>query len=324
MALPSLLISSLDLGSLGRTGDPCTPIRAIVHHVNWDDLRVFVAVARTARISVAARELGVEHTTVGRRLAALERDLGVSLFHRTAGGYRLTPHGERALRSALAMEQAALAVGARAREETEVQSGRVRVAMLDELAAHWLAYHLPALRVRHPGLELELLTGIMPLDLSRGEADLAVRTPRPRKAGLAAVRLGRTAMALYASNRLLAGEPMYVVDTASLRGHALLVFTSPYRALQSASWLQPVLREAPIAMRANSTHALLGAARAGAGIAVLPRIVARRYADLVSVSDDLHVGEHWLVTHPELRRDPKVRAIADFLKQAAIGQDGLV
>ena len=295
-----------------------------MHSVDWDDLRVFVAVARTARISVAARELGVEHTTVGRRLAVLERDLGVPLFHRTAGGYRLTPHGERALESALAMEQAALAVGARAREPSTAIRGRVRVAMLEEFASHWLAYHLPALRLRHPELELEVLTGIAPLDLSRGEADLAVRTPRPRKAGLAAVRLGRTAIGLYASNGLLAGEPMHVVDTASLRGHALLVYTKPYRALQSAPWLQPVLREATIAMRTNSTHSLLSAARAGAGVAVLPRIVARRYPDLVSVSDDLHVGEHWLVTHPELRRDPKVRAVAELLKQAAVGPEGLI
>jgi DNA-binding transcriptional LysR family regulator len=287
-------------------------------------LRVFLAVARTARISAAARELGVEHTTVGRRLAALERVLDVPLFHRTPGGYRLTPHGEAALQSATAMEQAALAVGARARERSETLRGRVRVALLDEIASHWLAYHVPALRVRHPALELELLTGIAPLDLSRGEADLAVRTPRPRKAGLAAVRLGRTTTGLYASSRLLAGEPMHVVDTASLRGHALLVFTPPYRQLQSAAWLQPVLREAPIAMRTNSTHSLLCAARAGAGVAVLPRIVARRYPDLVSVSDDIRVGEHWLVTHPEVRRDPKVRAVADFLKQAAAGPDGLV
>lgn len=292
--------------------------------MDWDDLRVFVTVARAGRISVAARQLGVEHTTVGRRLAALERDLGVPLFHRTAAGYRLTPHGERALSSALAMEQAALAVGARAREKSAVLHGRVRVAMLDELASHWLAFHLPALRARHPGLELEVLTGIAPLDLSRGEAELAVRTPRPRKAGLSAVRLGRPAVGLYASAPMLGGEPMRVVDVASLRGQPLLCYTRSQRVLQSAPWLQALLRDAPVALSTNSTHTLLSAARAGAGIAVLPCLVARRHDELVLVSATAPAGEMWLVTHPEFRRDPQVRAVADFLKQVAKGADGLV
>ena len=93
--------------------------------------------------------------------------------------------------------------------------------------------------------------------------------------------------------------------------------------LQDAKWFLPVLAEARIAMQTNSTHALVAAARAGVGVAVLPRFVARRYSDLVEVSDDVAGLDVWLIAHPEFRRDPKVRAAADFLKAIATGADGL-
>src|SRR6266545_7763124 len=124
-----------------------------MHRMDWDGLQVFLAVARAGRISAAARRLGVEHTTVSRRLAALEEDLGVRLFHRTASGYLLTPHGQNALPSAEAMERAAIGVGARAREGSGDISGRVRVAMAPEFASHWLAPRLVTFRRTHPRLE---------------------------------------------------------------------------------------------------------------------------------------------------------------------------
>src|SRR5262245_45345771 len=106
--------------------------------VNWDGLQVFLAVARTGRISAAARRLSVEHTTVSRRLAALESELGVPLFYRTSAGYLLTAHGQNALAKAEVMEQAALGLAARAREKSDLVAGSVRVAMAPELATHWL------------------------------------------------------------------------------------------------------------------------------------------------------------------------------------------
>src|SRR5262249_38145902 len=157
------------------------------------------AIARTGRVSAAARALAVDHTTVGRRLATLEGDLGVRLFHRTASGYRPTDHGERILASAEARERAALGGGARAREGSDSGSGRVRIALLDEYASHWLAPRLPEWRKRHPRIELVLRVGIRQLDLTRGEAEIAVRTPRPRQPGLTATRLWRTGIGLYAS-----------------------------------------------------------------------------------------------------------------------------
>lgn len=283
--------------------------------MDWDDVRVFLAVSRAGRISAAARQLGVEHSTIGRRLAALEGDLGARLFHRTAGGYRLTPHGERVLSSAQAMERAALAVGARAVGPADEVSGVVRIAVLDEYASYWIAPRLPAFRALHPSLALEVVVGMEKLDLSRGEAELAVRTPRPREAGLVTTRLGKSSTGLYASREFLASRKrLRIQDTASARGVPFLVYSARYHTLQSAPWFQPILKDAEIALRTNSTHALVAAARASTGVAVLPRLVGNAHGDLASVSADLFNAEFWLVTHPEFRHDLRVRAVAAFLR----------
>jgi DNA-binding transcriptional LysR family regulator len=120
-----------------------------MHRLDWDALQVFLAVARGGRISTAARRLGVEHTTVSRRLSALEEELGVPLFYRTTTGYLLTPHGQNVLASAETMETAAIAVAARAREGSGAIAGRVRLALVPEFASHWLAPRLDAFRTLH-------------------------------------------------------------------------------------------------------------------------------------------------------------------------------
>lgn len=285
--------------------------------LDWDDLRVFLAVARAGRVAAAARQLGVEHTTVARRIAALERDVGAPLFYRTAGGYQLTPNGTSVLAGAETMERGVLGLSARLREQNASLRGRVRVAMLDEFASHWLAPNLPAFRARFPDLELQVITGIAPLDLARGEAELAIRSPRPRQTGLSAVKLGRTCMGLYAS-RTYAAKRLRV-DGAS-RGLDLLMYLPAFERLQNAPWFAPVFASSRMVLVTNSTHMLLAAARAGAGIAVVPHFMGPSYPELVSVSEDVSLGDDmWLVTHPEFRRDPKVRATAAWMRE--IGAD---
>jgi hypothetical protein len=147
--------------------------------------------------------------------------------------------------------------------------------------------------------------------LARGEAELAIRTPRPRQQGLTAVKLARVSTGLYAAR---SRRRRRRVDGAS-RGLELLVYVPAWHALQAAAWFQPVLASSRIVLATNSSQVLAAAARAGAGIAVLPRFLADR--SLVAVSDDLSAHDHWLVMHPEFRRDPKVQAVASFLRRAA-------
>jgi DNA-binding transcriptional LysR family regulator len=291
--------------------------------VDWDALQVFLTVARTGRISVAAKRLGVEHTTVSRRLSALEVDLGVPLFYRTSTGYLLTPHGQNVLANAEQMERAALAVAARAREGTGAGVGRVRIAIPPEMASHWLAPQLKSFRARHPHIELHILVGTRQRDLTRGEAEIAVQSPNPRQQGLIGVRIGRGRLALYASTDLVADRKLWIDGVATFPALPLLAYTAPFHLLQAEKWFQPILDGVAFALRTNSSHALLAAARAGAGIAVLPRLVARGEPGLVPVSDDVAAPEVWLITHPEFRRDPKVRATVEFLKRIAAGPNGL-
>ena len=291
--------------------------------MDWDALQVFLTVARTGRISGAAKRLGVEHTTVSRRLSALEADLGVPLFYRTTTGYLLTVHGQNVLANAETMESAALAVAARAREGSGAVGGRVRIAIPPEMASHWLAPQLKTFRAKHPQIELQILVGTRQRDLTRGEAELAVQSPNPRQQGLIGVRIGRGRMALYASTDLLPGKTLRVDSLSTFPDIPLLAYLPAFHLLQAEKWFQPILAAANFALRTNSTHALLAAARAGAGIAVLPRLVARGEGKLVAVSDDVAAPEVWLITHPEFRRDPKVRATADFLKRIAQGPAGL-
>jgi len=221
------------------------------------------------------------------------------------------------------MERSALAVEARARENSGALAGRVRVAMPPEYGSHWLAPKLAMLRATHPQIELQILVGTRQRDLSRGEAELAIQPPRPTQTGMVAVRLGRVAVGLYASRGVIADKRLRIRKLADVRDLLLLVYTSPFQVLQEAKWFQPILASATIGLESNSTHALLAAARAGAGVAVLPRFVAREHDDLVAVSDDVAAHDLLLVTHPEVRRDPKVRATADFLKRLAAEPPGL-
>jgi DNA-binding transcriptional LysR family regulator len=291
--------------------------------MDWDNLQVFLTIARTGRISAAARRLGVEHTTVSRRLDALEKELGVPLFYRTTKGYLPTAHGKNMMANAETMERAAIAVAARAREGSGVVAGRVRLAMAPEFASHWLAPQLPAFRAQYPQIELQVLVGTRERDLTRGEAELSIQSPRPRQQGLLTVRIAHTAAALYASKTLLGGKKLWIDSVEALRGFSLLVYTPAYHMLQEAKWFQPVLASANIGVETNSTHTLLAAARAATGVAVLPQFVAQDEPALISVSETVADHDVWLITHPEFRRDPKVRVTADFLKRIATGPKGL-
>jgi DNA-binding transcriptional LysR family regulator len=285
--------------------------------MDWDNLQTFLAVARTGRISAAARRLAVEHTTVARRLTALEAELGIPLFYRTTTGYLMTSHGRNALAQAEAMEAAALALAARAREGSREMAGRVRLAIPPEFASQWIAPALPSFHKRYPGIELQILVGTRQRDLSRGEAELAVQAPRVQQQALLAVRIARVSLGLYVSKTLSRDARWRITRRADLHRLPLLTYTSAFHMLQDAKWFQSIRASSRISLETNSTHVLLAAALAGAGIAVLPRFVARGHDDLLAVSDDVASQDVLLITHPEFKRDPKVRATADFIKRIA-------
>lgn len=291
---------------------------------DWSDARLFLSISRRGSLTAAARELRLDQTTVGRRLAALEASLGAKLFHRRRDGLALTQVGHAALPYAERMEQEALAFDEAARGRDTATAGVVRVTTLESFGSRFLAPRLPLLRRKHPALRLDLLTDNRSLNLSRREAELAVRLGKPAQEGLTTRRIGAIAYAVY-------GAPAYLEAPGRKRSfrelatHDLLGLDDDLSFVPEARWLAK-LGGAERVLRSNSVAVLEGAAAAGLGLAVLPCFIADARTDLVRViaPSEVVVRDLWLVLHPELRAVARVRAVADFLAEAVQAAEPLL
>lgn len=274
---------------------------------DWDLLRTLLALARCGTLSAAARALGVDHTTVARRLEALERDMGRPLFERSPAGYAPTPAGEEALAAAERMQSEVDGLMRRVDGAALDLSGQVRLTSTPHLAGALLVPALGDLLRRHPSLQVELIGDSRALDLSRREADVALRLARPEKPGLVARRIGRIAFALYAG----------AADRRAFAEQRFLAYEEPSGAATIQRYLADMVADARIVLRSNTMQVLIEAARAGLGAAVLPcfvgeadpalaRVRAPRPAPLLPL---------WVVYHEDLRRSPRVKALVGFLDE---------
>lgn len=282
---------------------------------DWGDLRFFLEVARTGTLAAAARKLGVDNTTVGRRLSALERELGAKLFARTPDGLALTAAGEAMRAAGAEMEQAVLRGEQRALGADRKLSGGVRVATTEMLGEVVI---LPAVRLlheRHPQIRVELLTGSGQLDIARREADVALRYIRPERGDLVARHAGTVAFAVYASKKYLAerGRP---ARGSGFSGHDIVAYnpTIPHWPFGPRGG-EPV-GDARIVLRTNSTQMLLRAVRLGLGIGPLPCFLARadRSLERVPSATPAESDELWLVVHADVQRTTRVRAVIEAIE----------
>jgi DNA-binding transcriptional LysR family regulator len=289
----------------------------------WDDLRVFLAVHRARSHAGAARALRTAATTVGRRLAAVEAAAGARLFTRTpeglaptAAAQRLLAHAER-IEAEVSEAERALA-GADARP-----TGSVRVTTGDGFATFVLAPALPAFLGAHPGLSLEIRASIRALDLTRGEADIAVRLFRPRERSLVARRLGLERYGLYAAPEYLArrGTPRSAHDLAR---HDLVLFDQDLDRMRSQAWVRQTAAGARVAVRASTTTTMHAVCRAGAGVALLTDSYVRGDPGFAPVLPTLRPppSEIWAVTHPDLRATARVSATLRWLEELVLATEG--
>jgi DNA-binding transcriptional LysR family regulator len=282
--------------------------------LDWEDLRVFVALARESSLSAAARALKVSHATVGRRIAALEKTLGRTLFDRRAGGYVLTAEGAAVLELATDMDERAHAILRRTGLEAGL-TGTVRLTTIETLAERFLIPHLAEFHRRHPGIDLEVVSDPRSLSLARREADVAVRFARPQAGELITRRLATIAVGVYVAP---GGDTSAWVGLDESLAH-----------VPEAQWLARHAAGERVALRANTLMALLAAARAGFGKALLPRWFAEKEG-LIAVPPPAPtpVREAWLVVHPDLKVVPRVRALIDAVVAAfeaereRLGPDG--
>lgn len=283
--------------------------------LDWNDLRHFLAVARTGSTLAAGRSLRVSQTTAARRVAALETELGLVLFERRPGGYRLTPAGEALVPRAEAVEAEAGRFGDAAASQSRDASGTVRLTVEEIFAVTILAPMLRDLHDAHPAIRIELDTSEENRDLAGGEADIALRsTDQPAGGGLVGRRLATFTWALYCS-RAYADANGRPRTRKALRGHDLIGGGGPgvWRAYRA--WLERNDLVDLVAIQQSNTSGLLAAVRAGSGLAVLPTLVADLDPDLVQClppKPDYEMG-FWLLTHERLRHTPRIRAVMDFL-----------
>lgn len=279
--------------------------------MNWDDLRFVAALARGGSLSKTAAALGVDHTTVGRRVEAAERGLGLKLFTRTAAGYVLTREGAQLIAPLRQVEDAVLTLERGVHAQRGALEGTVRVTSPESFGVAYLAARLARFGRQYPALGIELVPAGAVLDLSRSEAELAVRFVRTRHESLVARRIGEVGYGLYASAAYLARHPLK--GAGELRAHPLLL---PASGVELA-WVRQLAPDSRPAFVSDVSLVLAEAAGADAGVAALPRYLGDGAAGLVHLPMPRAPSETlWLTVHRDLRQTPRVRVLFDFLVAA--------
>lgn len=277
---------------------------------NWDDTRIFLAIARTGAVSIAARELGLGVATVSRRIARLEAALDLPLFSRHQTGYRLTHEGEMLLPKAVALEDTMRGLLVEAQDSTGAV-GQVRVATAENLANPIIIPALCALLRRHPALSVDVITDVATVNLDHREADIAIRMVRPDRGNVTIRRVGTLGMGLYASAGYLEERPY--VAKGDTRSNRYIGWSEKQAHISAAQWIAQTLKGDMAAISTTTLSAQLSAAMSGLGLAVLPHFLALE-AGLVVVKAELGINQPiWFAMHSDLTGSHRVRIVADHL-----------
>jgi DNA-binding transcriptional LysR family regulator len=283
---------------------------------NWNDLVFFLELARHSRLAPAARRLRVDHTTVSRRIAELEKDLSVKLFDRKPDGFVLTEQGHRLFVIAERIEQDAYAIPQALGAGDATVSGRVRVATMEGIGAFFLADRFVQLAVQQPGITVELVTERHLINLTKREADIFISFVHPTGPRLAVKKLGSFRLALFASADYLErrGTP---TDRSELASHTFVDYVEDLIAIQPVHWLLDVLEPTNVIFRSSSMHAQQNAVAAGAGIALLPLFSAKLNPKLVPVlPEEVKVyRDVFQSVHEDLQFIARVRSVSRHLTQ---------
>ena len=279
--------------------------------MNWDDLRVFLAIADTGSLSGAAKALSNNHSTIYRRLNALEDEIKVRLFDRRATGYALTPAGERMLQLARDADNAIHNIERELAGRDVSPSGVVRVTTPPNIARTIFPAAIKALRKSHPGILVEISVGDSDYDLNRREADLALRATTNPPEHLVGRRVAELSWWFFGSKTQKRKSP---ASAAAIKGKPLIGADASLMRLKAFRWLDDHYRD-DIVARANDLSTMAALAGAGVGYALLPSDqTCREVQRLFEVKD--FGGALWLLTHPDLRDVRRIKIVSDALAQA--------
>ncbi|MFI8633018.1 LysR family transcriptional regulator [Microbacterium sp. NPDC077663] len=280
-----------------------------------DDLLVLLAVARSGRYTTAASALGVDHTTVARRIAALEDAVGGRLVAQSGGGWELTALGRQAVDTAGRIESA-LTQLAGAGEDHDPIAGVVRMSATDGFSAFIAAPAVARLRRRHPRLSIEIVTATRRAAAHRPGLDIEVVVGAPQSRRAQGVELGAYTLGMYASRDYLDREGM-PRDAAELMRHPLVYFVDAILQVDALDLPRRLVPEMRDGLSSTNVFVHVEATRAGAGIGLLPSFVADRHDDLVRLLPDRFDERlpYWMIVRPESLRIPAVAALAEALRE---------
>jgi len=281
---------------------------------DWNDLRYFLAVAREGSTIGAASALKVNQSTVQRRLAALEEAIGCQLIERTPTGYQVTEKGLALRPHAEAVETAVEAFRRQLASVDDVVTGTIRVTAPEGIAYLILTPLLGKFHTLHPGLKVDVILTDRILDLSKGDADIALRAAPLEDSALIGRKIAELAWGFYAS-RSYAERQGTMSCPEDINRHAVIQFDRELADIQISKWLRAIVTDATIAARCSSVSGALLTVKSGVGVALLPSHIGDTEKDLVRLFGPLRdiVSGCYLIAHPDLHRTPRVRAFFDFM-----------
>jgi DNA-binding transcriptional LysR family regulator len=283
--------------------------------MNWDDVRIFLAVARTGQILAASKRLGLNHATLSRRLTSLEEALKTRLFIRRTNGCELTAEGAVFLASAERMETEMLAAQANLGHTDTAIAGTVRIGAPDGFGVSFLAPRMGRLIERYPELKIQLVPVPRSFSLSQREADIAITLERPEQGRLVSSKLTDYTLGLYASRDYLAqrGEPE---DVDALKAHPRIGYVEDLIFTASLNFSGEVMRSWDAGFEISTAIGQTEAVRSGAGIGILHDYIARQYQELVRILPEVSIRRAYWTTYHESARDlVRVRSVIDFLQE---------
>jgi len=282
------------------------------YFTDWDDLRVFLAVARTGSFTDAAKYLGNVQSTIGRRIFELERRVGSKLFDRHGKGVRLTPLGTELMDRAEAVDDTITKIERRLVGGDRALEGTVRMTTTDGFASFWVMPRVLKFHREYPKIRLEVMASQVWFNLGTREADVAIRFAKQTDRRIAATRIGPMSFSLFSSRKYLdkAGTPK---NLSEIDDHVVIDNLNLHSNPSFADWTSIVANHPKLALSSNSATCIVSAIHAGTGIAILPTFYGAVLPDLVPLNIKINAtSEIWLLSHTETNKNARVRAVLNF------------
>lgn len=282
--------------------------------INWDGLRYFLASADAGSLTAASKLLGSNQPTVGRHIDNLESALGIKLFQRSVRGLILTPEGQDIYEQSKHIQNSIIKIQRVAECEKESISGIVNLSIPEGLAHEIIIPALEDFYKKQPNINLVLNISSSTSNLSRGEADIAIRLFRPNEVDLVARHLGKMKMSLFLS-RIYKEKYSLPKNLDDLKTHKIITYGEQLSSLPENKWLINNSDSSSHIFSSDSTAARLKATLSGIGISIQPEILAKSNTDLLPVLNNINIPAHdvWLVYHKDIRHMKRIRAVVDFL-----------